>query len=135
LLLARSPAARRGAQTAFFVTLPRTDSAGWRERAAKALPGPPFEQARRSLVFDALIAQGDFAEALPLAQEMFDPAVPPADRAPRIYLAWCLYRTGDAAKAAELLRVNPIPAPPGGGPFDSVLLRQELELRKALAAR
>lgn len=135
LPLARSPVARRGAQTAFFVTLPRTNAVGWRERTDKALPGPALEQVRRSLTLDALIAQGEFAEALPLAQKMFDDTIPPDDRAPRIYLAWCLYQTGDAAKAAELMKVNPIPAPPIAGPFDSVLLRQELELRRALAAR
>jgi hypothetical protein len=132
--LSRTPLARQAAQTAFFVTLPKADSRGWRERAEKALPGPPLEQARRSLTLVALIAQGEFAEALPLAQQIFDETPAERDYAARIYLAWCLQRTGNAARAAELLRTNPIPPPPVTGPFDAVLLRQELDLRKALAA-
>lgn len=134
LTLSRTPLARRGAETAYFLTLPRTDAAGWRDRAEKALPGPPLEQARRSLTLVALIAQGDFAQALPLAQQLFDETPAERDYAARIYLAWCLQRTGNTARAAELLRTNPIPPPPVTGPFDAVLLRQERELRRALAA-
>jgi hypothetical protein len=132
LTLARSPLARRAAQTAFFVTLPKTNAAAWRDRAEQALPGPELEPARRRLMVEALIAQGAFDEAVPLARKLFDEAAAGDDYAPRLYLAWCLYQTGDRVRPAELLRANPVPAPPTGHPFEAVLLRQELELRRAL---
>jgi tetratricopeptide (TPR) repeat protein len=131
LFSAKTPISRRSAQIAYFVTLPAADPGEWRARAEKLLPGPEFRTARRQLVLEALIAHREFAAALPLAREMFEETAPPEDAAPRIYLAWCLSETGSPEKARELLVWNAAPAAPLGGPFDSVLLRKELDLRKA----
>lgn len=132
LFRSRTPMARVAAQAVTFATLPSVSKEEWLARAEKLIPAPDQGPVRKRLAMYGMLLHRDCDGAESISKGRLRHLAPPDDREMRLVLAWCLAEQGDRQDAAELLKVNPVPASPLSSPFESLLIRRELDLRKLL---
>jgi hypothetical protein len=120
------PASANLAALVRFLALPPAPADEWTARANQTFANP----AARDLVLAyALLLAREFGPASGILQRIHDANPVAPDGSIPIMLAWALVETGDAKRAAPLLRLNPLPGPNGPGPFISFYFPRVFELR------
>jgi hypothetical protein len=106
----------QGAVLAAFLAAPPASPAEWTARAEKMAPRPEQAAVRDFVLIQALLLGRQFAQAMPVLRRSYENAAPTNPEMP-VLLAWAELETGQAADAAALLALNPIPQPDGISPF------------------
>jgi len=122
----------QAAALAAFLTQTPASAPEWRARAERLAPRPEQAEVRDFLLGQAALLERQFGAAVPALRRAYENAAPTNAEVP-VLLAWAYMETGQAASAAPLLALNPIPQAGGISVFASCSFPRVFFLRGRLA--
>lgn len=124
----------QSAALAAFLAEPPASPAEWIARAEKLAPRTEQAGMRDFVLAEAFLLGKQFDAAVPVLRRAYENATPTNPEMP-VLLAWANIETGQAAGAAPLLALNPIPQPTGINPFASCCFPRLFFLRGRAAEK
>jgi hypothetical protein len=118
-----------------FVTLPPGSPAEWSSRAQQLFPNAQPNSIRDVALSCALLLNRHFEAAAAVLKPLEEHTPPGTERSTAIQLAWALIETGNFKDAAPLLRLYPVPAANGMGPFFGLSFPRLFQLRAIVAEK
>jgi Flp pilus assembly protein TadD len=132
---AAGPASAAIAAVARFLTEAPASASEWGARAERQFPGPTQPSVRNFALAYALLLNKEYQPASAILHRIYDAGASSNDEGLPVMLAWTYIEAGRPAEAAPLLRLNPIPASSGTGPFFAFYFPRLYLLRSIEAQR
>ena len=118
-----------------FLAQPSASVEEWTARADRFVPNPAQAALRDQMLAFALVLDGKVKEAGTALQRIYEVTPVGSNEGVPVLLAWSHLESGDAAGAAQLLKLNPVPPMAGVSTFMPVYFPRIFELRSKVAAK
>jgi len=131
-----TPPAATPALIARFLSQPSAPAEEWRSRADRFAADPAQGAVKDQMLAYALLLDGKVKAAAEPLQRLYNASgIAVNEEGLPVLLAWTLLESGDAAAAAPLLKLNPVPPGAGVSTFMPLYFPRVFELRAQVAAK
>jgi Tfp pilus assembly protein PilF len=118
-----------------FLAQPSASAEEWKARTERFIPNAAQSAGRDQMLAYALLLDGKASAADAPLQRIYDISGIAAGEGLPVLLAWTRLANGDAATAAQLLRLYPVPPGSGVSTFMPLYFPKIFELRSEVAAK
>jgi tetratricopeptide (TPR) repeat protein len=118
-----------------FLSQPTATATDWTARAQRFVPNPAQSGLKDQMLAYALILDGKPQDAAAPLQRIYDASGIGGNEGLPVLLAWTHWESGDAAAAAQLLKLNPVPPMTGISTFMPLYFPKIFELRSVVAEK